>query len=259
MKYRVETATKKNTKEFDKPNEDYFLVDRNNGIFIILDGVTRDKIDGIYPDPSPACEVSKIFIDKAYNYIMNVSSKESNYLKIIKNAFVEGNKEIEKFNHSYLGSFLPGTVGIIAIIKDNKLFYGYIGDCIGIPLNKQMKKEFTMCQTKLIHEHIKEFTAYEIRHNICNNIRHPYSYGVLDGREGAIDFIVTGEIKLDKYKELILLTDGLEQIIKEMSIKELFFSNATELLNSKFCDTSTDDKTVITVRMNLDENNIKNC
>ena len=67
MKYRVETATKKNTKEFDKPNEDYFLVDRNNGIFIILDGVTRDKIDGIYPDPSPACEVSKIFIDKAYN------------------------------------------------------------------------------------------------------------------------------------------------------------------------------------------------
>ena len=48
MKYRVETATKKNTKEFDKPNEDYFLVDRNNGIFIILDGVTRDKIDGIY-------------------------------------------------------------------------------------------------------------------------------------------------------------------------------------------------------------------
>ena len=131
MKYRVETATKKNTKEFYKPNEDYFLVDRNNGIFIILDGVTRDKIDGIYPDPSPACEVSKIFIDKAYNYIMNVSSKESDYLKIIKNAFVEGNKEIEKFNHSYLGSFLPGTVGIIAIIKDNKLFYGYIGDCIG--------------------------------------------------------------------------------------------------------------------------------
>lgn len=183
VKYRVETATKKNTKEFDKPNEDYFLVDRNNGIFIILDGVTRDKIDGIYPDPSPACEVSKIFIDKAYNYIMNVSSKESDYLKIIKNAFVEGNKEIEKFNHSYLGSFLPGTVGIIAIIKDNKLFYGYIGDCIGILLNKQMKKEFTMCQTKLIHEHIKEFTAYEIRHNICNNIRHPYSYGVLDGRD----------------------------------------------------------------------------
>ena len=71
--------------------------------------------------------------------------------------------------------------------------------------------------------------------------------------------IVTGEIKLDKYKELILLTDGLEQIIKEMSIKELFFLNATELLNSKFCDTSADDKTVITVRMNLDENNIKNC
>ena len=55
------------------------------------------------------------------------------------------------------------------------------------------------------------------------------------------------------------MTDGLEQIIKEMSIKELFFLNATELLNSKFCDTSTDDKTVITVRMNLDENNIKNC
>ena len=27
---------------------------------------------------------------------------------------------------------------------DNKLFYGYIGDCIGILLNKQMKKEFAL-------------------------------------------------------------------------------------------------------------------
>ena len=73
MKYRVETATKKNTKEFDKPNEDYFLVDRNNGIFIILDGVTRDKIDGIYPDPSPACEVSKIYPVRTVEQIISIN------------------------------------------------------------------------------------------------------------------------------------------------------------------------------------------
>lgn len=257
MNYIVDFATKRNEKEFNKPNEDCAFADKDNGIFIVLDGVTRDKINGIYPDPSPAVDVSKIFINKAYKYIKNNISEENDFLEIIKGAFAEGNKEIEQINRSYVGDFLPGTVGIIAIIKKNRLFYGYIGDCIGVLLNEQTREEFTTCQTKSIHEHVKEFTAFEIRNNICNNLNHPYSYGVLDGRESAMGFVVTGSTYLDKYKEIILATDGLEYVIRNMPVKELLFSSANDLLNDKSYNKSIDDKTVIIVRIMPDENNDK--
>lgn len=257
MNYLIDFATKKNEIEFNKPNEDYVFVDKDNGIFIILDGVTRDKINGIYPDLSPAVEVSEIFINTAYNYIMDNISEEKDFLEIIKCAFAEGNIEIEHFNHAYIGDFLPGTVGIIAIIKKNTLFYGYIGDCIGVLLNEQTRKEFTTCQTKSIHEHVKEFTAFEIRNNICNNLSHPYSYGVLDGRKSAMGFVVTGSTCLDKYKAVILATDGLEDVVRNMPINELLFSNANDLLNDKSYNKSIDDKTVIIVRITSDENNNK--
>lgn len=256
----VQSATKRNTKAPDKPNEDCFLCDSSNGIFMILDGVTRDRVVGKYPNPSPAVEVSKIFLKRAYDYILKNCSEENDYEKVIKNAFIEGNAIIDKFNHSGLENvekFLPGTVGIIAIIKEDRLFYGYIGDCIGVLVNKQGKTEFTTCQTKLVHEHNKEFTANEIRNEICNNIKHPYSYGVLDGRKGAIDFVVTGKVNIGNYERLILLTDGLEEIIKQVPNEELIEASANELITNRVCDGSTDDKTVIVVRIKPDEGNYK--
>lgn len=255
MKYIVEIATKRNTKFFDKPNEDCVLVDVDNGIFIILDGVTRDREDGHYPDPSPSFEVSKLFLKKAHESLISFPFNEN---ESIEKAFSEGNREIKKFNRSYSGSFLPGTVGIIAILRNNKLFYGYIGDCIGMVVNENCKKKFTTCQTKLIHQHSKEFTAYQIRHIICNNIYHPYSYGVLDGRESALDFVIIGKMNIDKYKKILLFTDGLEEIVKQMSIKELISLEAVDILNSKLGNKSTDDKTVIVVELDNNENNDAN-
>lgn len=258
MKYLVDIATKRNTKAFNKPNEDYAFADGDNCIFIIMDGVSRDKINGVYPNPSPAFEVSKLFIETGYNYIKDNLEEGGDYLQIIEEAFKRGNNAICEFNNSYVGNFLPGTVGIIAIIRDKNLYYGYIGDCLGILVKEQMIVEFTICQTKYIHEHIKEFTAEQIRNEICNNIDHPYSYGVLDGREGAMDFIITGEMSLDKCKGILLLTDGVEEIVKQMPVEELLNTTAKELLDKNVHIKSSDDKTIIIVRMNTDENIIEN-
>ena len=258
MKYLVDIATKRNTKAFNKPNEDCAFADGDNCIFIIMDGVSRDKINGVYPNPSPAFEVSKLFIETGYNYIKYALEERCDYLQIVKEAFKVGNNAIYEFNNSYVGNFLPGTVGIIAIIGDKNLYYGYIGDCLGILVKEQMAVEFTTCQTKYIHEHIKEFTSEQIRNEICNNVNHPYSYGVLDGREGAMDFIITGELSLDKCSRILLLTDGVEEIVKQMSVEELLNTTAKELLNKKVHIKSSDDKTIIIVRMDTDENSIEN-
>lgn len=258
MKYFVDVATKKNTKVYDKPNEDCVFVNDDNDIFIVMDGVSRDKIDGRYPNPSPALEVSKLFIEEAYEYIRKFKNQETDYLRIIKCAFEEGNKAIYEYNKLYVGDFLPGTVGIIAIIKSDILYYGYIGDCFGILVNEKATKEFTMSQTQLIHEHIKEFTANYVRNNICNNIKHPYAYGVLDGRLGAMDFVITGKLSLDEYKGFLLLTDGAEEVVKQTPIKQLFDTNVQELLDTEVHNSSMDDKTVIFVRKKTNENIVEN-
>ena len=55
MRFIMKGATEKNTCYADKPDEDYFFFDEASGFAMILDGVTRDRENGIYPNPSPAC------------------------------------------------------------------------------------------------------------------------------------------------------------------------------------------------------------
>lgn len=46
MKYISIYGTLKNTKMYEKPNEDFVLCDNERNIFILLDGVSRDKVNG---------------------------------------------------------------------------------------------------------------------------------------------------------------------------------------------------------------------
>ena len=47
MRFIMKGATEKNTCYADKPDEDYFFFDEASGFAMILDGVTRDRENGI--------------------------------------------------------------------------------------------------------------------------------------------------------------------------------------------------------------------
>lgn len=175
----------KNTQTFNKPNEDYYLCDEENGIYIVVDGVSRDKINGKYPIPSESAIISKLVVKSIQSFICSNKSKYSNYCEMLYDAVMKGNEDVYSYNLTYKGDFLPGTVGIVTLIDNGKLYYAYIGDCYRIIVSNFTKKIFTECQTKKISEHKKEFSTKAIRNEICNNINHPYSYGTLNGSEGA--------------------------------------------------------------------------
>lgn len=242
--------TKKNTQNFNKPNEDYYLCDKQNGIYIVVDGVSRDKINGIYPVPSESEIVSKLVVKTIQKFICLNKSKYSNYCTMLYDAVVKGNEEIYSYNLTYKGDFLPGTVGIVALIDNEKFYYAYIGDCYGIVVSNLMKKVFTECQTKKINEHKKEFTAKEIRNDICNNIHHPYSYGTLNGSKGAKDFIKTGFMNLVDNIRIFLFTDGLAPYILRLSIEELMNLSVDEIITKSIVGDKEDDKTIIAIDVN---------
>lgn len=175
----------RNTKFADKPNEDFIICDSKNNIFILLDGVSRDRENGKYPNPSPAKEVSELLGTHIYLRICSELSDSTDILEKIRGSIIESNRLVANYNIKHDFSFFAGTVGIIAVLKDYKLYYCYIGDCSGRLVRGNRIILFTEMQTAEINKHKKEYSSYEIRHIICNNPTHPYSYGVLDGNSHA--------------------------------------------------------------------------
>lgn len=234
-----------NTRFPDKPNEDYCLCDENLGLVIVLDGVSRDKENGKYPNPSPARIASEIFANAVRELIANMEGDQLIKEESVFECFRRGNDAIYNYNRrNYAGDFLPGTVGIVLIIRNNKAIYGYIGDCIGLKIHNSTKLFFTREQTAEIAKYGKKFTARQIRNEICNHKEHPYAYGVLDGRNGALDFVETGSFQIDGDEIILLASDGLKEVIEKMDASQLRLLSVESIASSSMGRTNRDDKTV---------------
>lgn len=248
-------GTVKNTKQTDKPNEDSILCDCKNGIFLLLDGVSRDNENGKYPNPSPAVEAVNILKEEIYKEIMLHDMSSENILDIILYAIIKANDKVKIYNDEKKLAFAAGAVGIVAIIHGKQLFFAYIGDCYGRLIYSNEITTFTECQTQLISQHKKEYSTYEIREIICNNIMHPYAYGVLNGDKRIIQFIKYGKIDLEDVKHIILTSDGMENYLEHCSIKILQKKDADELLTNaqKEYPTKQDDRSIIKIDLENDE------
>lgn len=246
-KYKSSSISIKNSKNINKPNEDYCVCDDDRGIYLLVDGVSRDKINGIYPNPSPALDVSKLFVNSVYKFLLANINKSVDILDLLCKAIKKGNNEINEYNSKkeWIDNFLPGTVGIIAVIQNYELFFAYIGDCYGLILNNR-KNIFTKCQTEEIANHKKKFSAYEIRNEICNNKSHPYSYGVLNGDFRAMDFVNYGIIDIQTKDKILICSDGFSDIIKSISGKELYQMTIDQMIRKA---NGSDDKTMVMIEV----------
>ena len=244
-----------NSKLADKPNEDFILIDNERGIFILLDGVSRDTVNGVYPNPSPAALVTKEFANSALSFIASgldnlKNPKEIDYMALIRGGFEHGNRCIFEKNKSWEDGFLPGTVGIILILQDNVGYFGFIGDCFGMTLGDNGKKVFTRVQTKAVHENKSSYTSYEIRHLICNNFGHPVGYGVLNGNEDALKFVEYGQFSLDGLEQILLYTDGFENLLGDYPVDKLATLHVDEIseMQSVRNEVKADDRSIIIIR-----------
>ena len=250
MKLHSKHISLRNTMSPDKPNEDFCIFDDEFGIYILLDGVSRDKIDGKYPVPSPALRASEIFADSVYKYLREkVGERNSDLKGLIKDAMAFGNEQIALFNAGGTYSFLPGTVGIVMLINDGTAHYGFIGDCFGSVVSPAQAAVFTRCQTAYIQAHKGEYTANEIRNFICNNISHPAGYGVLTGSEKALDFIELGQVEFGQDEKIFLYTDGFEKTVDSLSPKELYELSMDKAkdLSEPGVDERIDDRSMIII------------
>lgn len=239
--YKVASFTQKNTKAPDKPNEDLSFFDEDSGFVLVLDGVSRDRESGIYPNPSPAVEAASIIKDKSFEYFLAHKDTDEN---VLFHAVQYANKEVEKYNFEKQLDFAAGAVGIIGWLLGDTFQYVYIGDCYGRVLDKGTVSIFTECQTERISKHVKEFSARFVRNEICNNPSHPYGYGVINGVESSKYFLRTGTI--NGFERILLSTDGPESYISKCSYNELMRTVPEELIN-KSSHLNQDDMTILII------------
>lgn len=239
---KCEILSFKNTVSEDKPNEDIAFFFRETGIGMVLDGVSRDKENGQYPNPSPAKIANQLFIEAVMQQDMgSVSGIEKIQLLI-----QAGNKALREYNEKLKHRFPAGTVGIVFSLENNCFHYGYIGDCYAEIIRDGKRRIFTECQTMMLSRHKKEFTSDEIRYEICNHVNHPYGYGVWDGNNSAMDFVKYGSIQLLSGDVLFMYTDGLQREMDEKGLWELI-DTPLEGLFEQESKTERDDRTCMRI------------
>ena len=245
---KISCGSIKNTKQKDKPNEDCVFCDRDKGVFILLDGVSRDNVEGKYPIPSPAVEAVQLLKESIYRSLLHSGGEPEDRLW---EAIEAANKEVNQYNQIHNFDFAAGAVGIIALISNNWFYYAYIGDCSGRVITGQEVKVFTTCQTSNISKYKQEYTTYEIRNIICNDIKHPCGYGVLNGGEGAMDFIQTGRINIGSVDQIILSSDGMEDYLLQRPANVIQEKDARGLLDDamKFNNKLQDDRSIIKIEV----------
>ena len=244
-------GTRKNKiSKYNKPNEDYYLFDSNQGIAIVADGVSRSLVNGTYPNPSPAAEVVKIICSNVVKGLFRNPSLS------LKEAVLQANNALAILN-SKIDYFKPGATLIVCRKIDVSSYeYCYIGDPLMGLLDGEDFNNLLYPQTKPLYETIKTGTRLserEIRGGICNNIQHPLGYGVLDGSKECIDFITEGTVTLEPKDSLFLMSDGFELLTNKQHTKHLSLAtfnklaNEMEKLESKN-KIRSDDKTLIHIK-----------
>ncbi len=259
-----------------RPNEDYLICDKFNKIYIVADGISRSEEEyRLYlnnaDSESISGKLSKIFCEKLHGILKEIllnAQGEENLERDFKNAFEFANKEIESFLNARQDYFYtrkynkvksyyekPGCVALAAFIFGNKLYYGSVGDCMGILIRGGRRIIFSDKQTDYAFNQMKiENDRYKLYSEYVNKPENPYGYGVVNGDKNAVKFFAVSRLELETGDEIYLTSDGASDFIKYGGISKISKYSLDAVMKKEDERRSSlgkrnDDKAVIRIRI----------
>ena len=222
------------------PPEDYFESDGR--AFVVADGITRDpdcQIDlnernvleslKYYPNPSGA----RFAAEKACQEFMAYCSHTSD--ETVRDSLIKANRAVKILNDEnikyvdYLINDYWGCVAAAAVIKDDKLFWGVIGDCEVVVFSNSGQVKLKSPNSMEAFDRAVEVQSIKfdwakpqgrkkVRSQFRNNPDQIIngectSYGAITGESSAEKFIYTGEFQLENGDLVLLYTDGFAPTI----------------------------------------------
>jgi hypothetical protein len=233
-------------REGEWPREDFFAVSEKYPIFIVADGVTLIQyvIEGKkYPNPSPAGDIAKIFCEKA---LIEAEKRFENFLEIdIVEVFRAGNSAVGEYNRQngrtketddFWDNDLFAATAAVAVIKDNKLFWGTLCDSYVMQFdeNGELKFRSPDCHTKKQADPEEKYSGdkddrkvaakyfWRVKRNRINSNSERVGYGVVTGEPEALNYLSSGTLDVEAGDLVSVLTDGFEPYMKMSDFLSLF-------------------------------------
>jgi len=232
LTYTSSSALGPHTRNLPKPTEDFALIDKEHGIYLILDGITRVHAEyENQPYKSAACEVNSIFSYAVHSYLLE-NSDEPDAEKLLRDAVIHGNDKIREFRSSRTleqWGFYPGTLGIIGLIRSDRFSYVCAGDCLGMLIRGNSKIQFgyqPAIQAVDLHKPSKKerYALY------CNHPEHALCYGIFNGDMTVPETIEYSFLDLCSGDTLLLASDGISKYLQYQKASVLASETAKDMV-----------------------------
>lgn len=212
----VDRAIRAHTRNLPKPCEDFLYSDAKKKIYIVLDGITRvHKEYDETPGQSAACEVNEIFAEAVVEFISaNLNDPDAELL--LRQAVKYGNDKIrENRKKKSLDEwgFYPGTLGIIALLRDSRMHYICAGDCLGMIIRGNTKICFGE-QLPLAALEVMKISKKDRYDIYCNHPENALSYTIFNGDVCVPDTCEYACIDLCAGDVVVLASDGIKNYLK---------------------------------------------
>ena len=243
-----------------KECEDYLIVDSNNEIFMVADGVTRNN-DEYDKNIHHAKSVSKLFLDSAYEYLtQNVleSYSRKNITRLIKEALKYGNGKVFDYNKAHQneiqGIEQPGCCFAMGLIFEDTLYYTGGGDCIITVIRNGNRINLFSPQTEYAFKYLKvEKDRKLLMDEFVNNPKNPFGYALANGDRSFMSMIEPSYFQVESGDIIFISSDGASDLIRYGSINDLTKKSLEDIieLSNKQDDSLSkayhDDKAIIRI------------
>ena len=254
MKCKIDVAGRANERGIGKPDEDMVRTDESSGLFLVLDGITRvhDEYDG--SGRSAACDVNRIFAEAVFGRAeLARSARSSAELDTaLRTMLLEANAGLVPYRRTRplaQWRYYPGTVGILAALRDDRLFCVWAGDCIGLLVRGAERRVVARQQTA--ESKRLGYGKDRLYAEVCNHPGHPCAYGIFNGDAEVADLLESSETRLEAGDVVLLSTDGLAGYLQNAPVSELRDFPPARMLDASIpydrppYGTYADDKAVV--------------
>lgn len=229
------TASTKNKQADDKPNEDCVLANDPGGIYVVADGVTwllREHVP--YPCPSGGQIAARTVCETIFRILSVAMLERRGDIALLRYAIDCANAELASLNRNRRDNLdlvyedFFSAVVTASLVRNSKLVYGHIGDCILAKIDRSGLSIFTEQQTaavsqfckrarsKMAYEELVRTVHAKFRNRLdIDDLGNTIGYGVLTGEPTALNFLRCGSVNVDPGSTFVLVTDGCQTLMQE--------------------------------------------
>lgn len=202
------TAEKSDPGKKRTNNEDRFFVDKDQGIFLLADGMGGHQAGEV---------ASNLAVEEAYAYLKDKISQtndEKDISKLLAEALFQAHDAIKEKSKNDLNLMGMGTTLVEMVIKGEEAYICHVGDSRAYLLRNGIE-QITRDQT---------VGDYLVEHNVMKREQVPHQkWHTLTQAVGVSESIVP-EIKHVEFKTgdlLLLCSDGLTDMLSDEEIEEI--------------------------------------